>query len=190
MTLRFLAIGVAIVGATLVGAASGQDAVISVREDGGVYAVEARFKVPEPASVARDVLTDYAGIPRFMPDVRTSQVVERQNGSVRVEQETVSKFMLFSRRVHLVLDVSEGDEVIRFRDRCARSFVRYEGAWTIRSQGAYTEITYELTAQPAFAVPDFVLRKLLNRNARVMIDRLRAEISSRAISSSSSLAPR
>jgi hypothetical protein len=154
---------------------------ISVEEGGGGYTVAARFTVAEPDDVVREVLTDYANIPRFMPDVKASEVVAREAGHVRVQQEAVSKYLFFSKRVHLVLDVEEGAEVIRFRNRCPQSFTHYEGAWTIRRQGAYTEVHYELRAQPAFTVPGFVLRRLLNRDAGVMIERLRAEIAARAL---------
>ena len=181
MRVRLLAVGMVILGATLAAAAAAEEPVVSVRQTGdGAYIVLARFTVAEPLDIARDVLTDYANIPRFMPGVRTSDVVERQDGYARVEQEAVSKFLLFSKRVHLVLDVDEGTNVIRFRDTCNKSFVQYEGAWTLTKHGDQTEVAYELSAMPAFSVPEFVLRKLLNRDARVMIDRLRTEIASRA----------
>ena len=177
MVARVLLTSVAVVGATLVTSAATQDdATVAVRETNGTYTVEARFSVVEPASIVRAVLTDYANIPRFMPDVRTSEVLERDEGYARVEQEAVSRFMLFSKRIHLVLDVDEGAGVIRFRDTCKKSFVLYEGAWTIAERDGKTDITYELNAHPAFSVPEFVIRKLLSRDARVMIDRLRTAI--------------
>jgi hypothetical protein len=61
-----------------------------------------------------------------------------------------------------------------------KSFVRYEGTWTLAPAGTGTELTCALTAEPAFRVPGFLLRSLLNRDARVMIDRLRAAIRARA----------
>jgi ribosome-associated toxin RatA of RatAB toxin-antitoxin module len=125
------------------------------------------------------VLTDYDNIPHFMPDVRSSRVLERREGAVRVEQEAVSRFLLFSKRIHLVLDIEEGADVIRFRDRCNDSFESYEGSWTIKALPGGTEVTYELSARPAFSVPGVVIRKLLNRDATVMIGRLRKEIASR-----------
>lgn len=183
MRTRSFITSVALVMASLTaGAMSTAQPLTSVRERDGVYTVAARFDVPEPATVVHEVLTDYANIPRFMPDVRTSRIVERGPGYARVEQEAVSKFMLFSRRVHLVLDVEDSPGVIRFRDRCNRSFAQYEGEWTIDSDGGNTEVGYELTARPAFRVPDFVLRKLLERDAAAMIERLRDEISGRAAS--------
>ena len=154
---------------------------VAVRSQGdGVYAIVARFSVPQPATAVQAVLTDYPNIPRFMPTVRTSRVLEQTDGRVRLEQEAVSKFMMISRTVHLVLNVEESDGAIRFRDDCHKSFVIYDGSWTITPQGSGTELVYELTAKPAFSVPGMVLRKLLDRDAREMIDGLRAEIALRA----------
>ena len=178
MTARSLVVLTALFSVPAIAAA--QDPIISVQETGGGYTVSARFNVAERADVVRDVLTDYESIPRFMPNVRTSRVVERRNDGIRVEQEAVSRYLLFSKRVHLLLEVNESDEVIKFRDLCNKSFKRYEGAWAIAASGADTELRYELTAHPAFGVPGFVLRKLLDRDAREMIDALRTEISMRA----------
>jgi carbon monoxide dehydrogenase subunit G len=180
MTLRLPLTFVALLGATIVAAAATQrEPSISVLKSGGAFVVAAHFNVSAPPSVVRDVLTDYANIPRFMPSVRTSRVVDRQKAIVRVEQEAVSTYMFFSKRVHLLLDVEEGTDTIQFRDVCSSSFERYEGTWTITDNGDDTELSYKLTAQPAFSVPTFVLRKLLDRDARAMIEGLRAEISAR-----------
>ena len=178
---RALIAGAAILSTTLTAAATaGQAPVVSVREQNGTYHVSARFNVKESAAVARDVLTDYANIPRFVPDMRSSVVLERRDRGARVAQEAVSTFLMFSKRVHLVLDVDEGTDIIVFRDTCGRSFERYAGSWTIESMGSDTVLTYELTARPAFSVPALVLRRLLSRDATVMIDRLRGEIGARA----------
>src|SRR5688572_22287350 len=116
---RLLWAGAAIFTATLgAAAATGSEPVVSVRERGGAYVIAASFAVPEGAAVVRDVLTDYPNIPRFMPGVHTSRVLDRGDGRARVEQEAVSRYMMFSKRVHLVLDVEEGVDAIHFRDRC------------------------------------------------------------------------
>ena len=157
-----------------------EDTAVSVREQNGLYMVAARFSVPESPTVVRSVLTDYANITRFMPNVRASRVLDRDDLRVRVEQEAVSKYLMFSKQVHLVLEVEESPGMIRFRDRCNQSFVEYEGAWTITPREALTAVGYDLIARPAFGVPAFVLRKLLDRDAHLMIDALRAEIGARA----------
>ena len=153
---------------------------VSVRESNGAFTVEATFDVSAPADVVRDVLTDYDGIPRFMPDIRLSVVRARAGDDVVVEQRAESKFLLFSKTVHLILNVTEGERVIAFRDVCGKSFDRYEGAWTVAPRGDRATVFYTLTADPAFTVPAAVLRRLLDRNARQTIDQLRAEAARRA----------
>jgi ribosome-associated toxin RatA of RatAB toxin-antitoxin module len=152
----------------------------TVREERGVYTVVARFLVDQPPSVVLAVLTDYEQIPRFMPDVRTSIVRERTTGRVVVEQEAVSGVMIFSKRVHLVLEIEEEPDSLVFRDRCGLSFVRYEGAWSLSRQDGQTAITYELTAQPSFDVPGFMVKRLFRRDSARMIERLQREIARRS----------
>jgi ribosome-associated toxin RatA of RatAB toxin-antitoxin module len=153
---------------------------IRVREEAGVYLVDARFEVAAPAAAALAVLTDYEQIPRFMPDVRRSTVLERTDGRALVEQEASARFMMFVKRVHLVLEVHEEEGIIRFQDRCGRSFARYEGTWTITEDGdGAAAITYQLAAKPSFDVPEFLLKRLLKRDADQMIQRLQAEIANR-----------
>jgi carbon monoxide dehydrogenase subunit G len=153
---------------------------VTVREADGVYTVAATFTVAAPAGAVRAVLVDYANIPRVMPDVRASRLLDREGGFARVEQQATASFLMFSKDIHLLLMVEEGELVLRFGDLSGASFRRYEGAWTLTPAGAATEVSYSLNARPDFSVPGFVLRRLLDRDARVMIERLRAEIAARA----------
>jgi ribosome-associated toxin RatA of RatAB toxin-antitoxin module len=162
-------------------ATAGQSPDVTVREEQGVYTVVARFVVDQSPDVALAVLTDYEQIPRFMPDVRTSIVRERAIGRTIVEQEAVSGVMMFSKRVHLVLEIQEHPGAIIFRDRCGRSFVRYEGSWRLSTQDGHTAITYELIAEPSFDVPGFMLKRLFRRDSAQMIERLKQEIAARAL---------
>jgi ribosome-associated toxin RatA of RatAB toxin-antitoxin module len=152
---------------------------VTVEADRGVYRVAATFATPQPMAVAHAVLTDYERIPRFMPDVRSSRVIERGIDRAVVEQEAVARVLLFSKQVRLVLEVQEAPASIRFRDRSGLSFIRYEGQWTLREQDGHAVIRYELLAQPAFDVPEFILSRLLKRDAGRMIDALRSEIAAR-----------
>ena len=153
---------------------------VTVREEKGVYTVVARFSVDQPPSVALTVLTDYEQIPRFMPGVRTSIVRERGAGWALVEQEAESRLMLFSKRLHLVLQIEEQPDALIFRDRCGQTFTRYEGAWHLSGSEGHTMITYELTAEPSFDVPAVILKRLLRRDSGRMIVSLQREIAARA----------
>jgi len=154
---------------------------LTVREDQGVYRVDARFLVDQPPSVVLAVLTDYEEIPRFMPQIESSIVLERGAGRTLVEQEAVSRLMAFSKRVHLVLEIEERAGTLRFRDRCGRSFKSYEGTWRVSEQNGRTEILYELTTQPSFDVPEFLVKRLLRRDSVQTIEQLRREMAARSL---------
>ena len=165
---------------TSTGAAQTADSAVVREEKGGLYVVTAEFVVAGPAAAAVAALTDYENIPRFMPAVKTSRVVERGEGYALVKQEAEASFMLFSKKISLALDVREEPGVIRFTDRCGKSFERYEGTWTVTEAGGRTTIAYRLAAKPSFDVPGFLLKRLLKRDAVQMIGQLQAEIAGRA----------
>jgi hypothetical protein len=160
-------------------AAAGTAAPVTVRAAGGAYQVSVTFTIQEPIAVARRVLTDYENIPRFMPDVVSSRVIARGAAGVVVEQEAVARVLFFSKHVQLRLDIQEEPGAIRFRDRSGQSFTRYEGRWLLSERDGHGVITYELTAQPAFDVPGWVLTRLLKRDAERLIERLQGEIRAR-----------
>ncbi len=171
-----------LLGPAWVAAVRANDQQVDVVETEGVYRITARFTVPATPAVAFAVLTDYETIPRVLPNVRTSRLLERTGRQALVEQQAVVRFMLFSTRIHLLLSVDESPESLRFVDRSGKSFERYEGAWTLcatETEGRL-EITYELTAKPTFEAPAFMIRRLMQRDASDQIRRLRAEMAARA----------
>jgi hypothetical protein len=171
---RFVVVG--LTACLILAGASKALAQVAVVEKDGTYDVRATFVVARSIPVVNAVLTDYVRIPHYMPEVRTSQLLERQDDRAVIEQEAVAKFLMFSKRVHLVLEVQETPQTIEFRDRCGQSFERYEGAWSMADEHGNTKISYRLTATPRFDVPNWLLSRLLKRDAIEMIERLRAEI--------------
>ena len=153
---------------------------VTVREDRGTYAVTARFEIPQTVAAALAVLSDYERIPKFMPEVQSSVVVEQADGRTFVQQEAVSRFMMFSKKVHLLLEVTREPGAIRFVDRCGKSFVSYQGAWRAIAADGRTVVSYELSAKPGFDVPEFILKRLLKRDSVQMIERLQREIAARS----------
>jgi ribosome-associated toxin RatA of RatAB toxin-antitoxin module len=176
----FLCTAIVVMAANGSHAAGDGDPQVAVIESAGVYQVAASFSVTEAPAVALAVLTDFERIPRFMPDMKSSSVLEHTDAGTLVEQEAVARFMMFSKRVHLRLRVNERDGTIRFRDECGKSFARYEGLWKIAAKDGRTTIEYQLAAKPRFEVPAFVLTRLMKRDAAQMIARLQAEIARRA----------
>lgn len=167
------------IGSGLRGAPALEAPVVTVTEADGLFTVSAAFAVTESPQSVIAVLTDYERIPRFMPDMQISKVLERTPNGAVVEQQAISRYMLFSKTVHLVLEVHESDGGIRFRDRSGKSFESYQGAWTVSQHDSLTVVDYQLSARPSFEVPSFVLKRLLKRDSADLIDRIKAEIALR-----------
>ena len=68
---------------------------VDVSEANGVYRVAASFAVSQSAEDVMAVLTNFERIPLYVPDMEISRVVERSADGMIVEQQAVSKFMMF-----------------------------------------------------------------------------------------------
>lgn len=152
---------------------------VGVSEAGGIYTVSATFDVPQSPDAAMTVISDYNNLARFMPGLRKSGVAARVGTRVTVEQEADAKFLTFSKRIHLLLDIDEAPHSLQFKDKSGKSFVRYEGSWRLNTERGRTVIRYVLVAKPAFSVPEFILSRLLRRDSGRMIEALQAEIAKR-----------
>jgi carbon monoxide dehydrogenase subunit G len=149
---------------------------VTVRDENGTYLVTAQFAVAAAPDAVLRVLGDYARIPEFAPGVKRSVVRHRDGHRVIVEQEAVSRVLMFSKRVHLLLDVEEEGPSIGFRDTCGRSFASYVGSWLVLPADGGATVVYELSARPAFDVPGFVLTRLLKKDSTEMLANLRREM--------------
>jgi hypothetical protein len=152
--------------------------------------VEGRCRVAAPLSIAWDVLTDYDRIDEFVGSMRESRIRERGEGRALVEQVAVGRLLIFSRRLHVLLDVrEEPDAALHFEDRLGRDFLAYRGSWRLLPQGDQVEIVYRLAARPAFRVPDLVARSLFRRAVTGLLAEVEAEILRRASQAPAAGAP-
>lgn len=146
----------------------------------GIYVVEGGFTVDVPRPVVWGVLTDYEGIHDFVSSIRRSVVTERHPDHLLLLQEGVGRMFIFSKSIHVVLEVREDPErAIAFRDVCGRSFESYAGEWRIEDGDHGLRVSYTLRAKPAFRQPGFVTRKSMRENVRRLLEEVRLEIESR-----------
>ncbi|HTM02085.1 MAG TPA: SRPBCC family protein [Vicinamibacterales bacterium] len=153
--------------------AAGDEPLIHVRKDEDGYVVMAQFEVAARPEVVLRVLGDYEQIPHLLPRVTRSVVTARDGSHVVVEQTVAARVLMFSKELHLVLDVREDTDTIAFHDTCHQSFKNYTGWWAVRPSATGSTVVYELSATPAFDVPSMVLARLLRRDSTEMIEALR-----------------
>ena len=147
-------------------AASTQPAPVSVRGDRGVYRVAATFATPQPIAVALAVLTDYEQIPALharrpqQPRPRARRRPRRR----RAGSGGALDVLLQAGPPGARGAGSAGEHPLP-RSLRARASSATKGTWTLREQDGHAVIGYELLAEPGFDVPEFMLTRLLKRDA-------------------------
>jgi ribosome-associated toxin RatA of RatAB toxin-antitoxin module len=150
------------------------------------YSARGSFIVATTADVVWQAIADYEAIPRVAPSVKVSRVISRDGGRVVVEQEAVAAALLFSKRVHLLLEIEETPPVaIRFRDVARREFTAYEGFWTLEDTVDGLRVSYGVDVQRGFSAPDFLARPFFRKQAESLMRAMRDDILRRAGASGS-----
>jgi len=171
---RIRTVGAATAAAALVLSAEPQVSVTGMGK--GAYRIEGSFGVTAPPHVAWAVLTDYDNLSSFVSSMRSSSAARLESGRLLVTQEAVGRAGPFSRKLNVVLDVTEEPpNRIEFHDVCGASFQSYVGAWAIDSDGAGARVTYVLDARPRSS-PPFFARSILSSNARALLEQVRLEM--------------
>jgi ribosome-associated toxin RatA of RatAB toxin-antitoxin module len=136
-------------------AAAAEVRVEAQREGDGVV-VEARAELDVSRRIAWSVLTDYERYPQFVPDLRSSHVLERSSARVVVEQRGVAGlfFYRFPMEVRLAV-VEEPYDVVRCQ-AIAGNFRELTGTYRLESAGAHLRFVYSGKLVPDFPLPPLI----------------------------------
>jgi carbon monoxide dehydrogenase subunit G len=162
--------------------ATADDAVtVSVAEAGrGAYRVTGTFSVAASRDVVWRVLTDYDGLGRFIPSMRSALVRREGAGLAFVSQATTTRVMGVAATTRVLLRLQETPPGrIAFTDVSGRDFTRYEGAWGLAADEAGTRVDYAAIAEPRF-VPPLVGQAIMQGTVRDLLRDLRREVLKRA----------
>ncbi len=158
-------------------AQTGIDASVVSADAQGVYHVESQCFVEASSKTAWEVLSDYGHIDEFVASMRRSEIRERGEHGLLLEQEWVTGALFFVRTFYVLLETREEPETsILFRDLSGKDFEVYEGSWRIEPSTQGVWIRYELRAKPLFSLPGFIAKQMLIKTAKVLLGEVRLEI--------------
>jgi carbon monoxide dehydrogenase subunit G len=154
---------------------------VAVADHGrGAYRVTGTFSVAAPREVVWRVLTDYDGLGRFIPSMRSALVRREGAGVAIVAQATTTRVMGVSATTRVRLRLQETPPGrIAFADVSGRDFTRYEGAWGLTAEQGGTRVDYAAIAEPRF-VPPLVGQAIMQGTVRDLLRDLRREVLRRA----------
>lgn len=154
------------------------EAQVSLRPMGaGRYALQGSFVVDVPIETAWEVLSDYEGLPAFVPAMRTSRARGREEGFLLLEQESIGRAFLFRHTVRVLLEVREQPPGrISFKDIARKCFKSYEGEWRLEPVGAGTLVRYRVDVVEEPELPFYVPKGAVKSAARELLNAVTAEM--------------
>lgn len=139
-------------------------------------AVHEEVVIDAPPRAVWDVVTDYASYPRFFPEFKTAEIVDREGTAVIVDfTADYGKTMSYTLRI-------EHDEpkLTTKWTYVGGDLKDSKGGWRFEDAGGgKTKVYYDVDAQVGFLVPKFVLDKLTKASIPKMFENLRAEVARR-----------
>ena len=169
-------VGVALLVA--VRAAGADEVTVEAERRGDGIEVRARAVTGAPAPLIWTVLTDYEGLPRFIPGLSRSAVRERQGNRVVIDQAGEARFLIFSFPIEVRLEVTESPPASISSRAVSGNLKRMSGRYDIEpdpGRGGFI-LVYGGLIEPEFDLPPLVgvaaLRGMVEEQFRAMVEEI------------------
>jgi carbon monoxide dehydrogenase subunit G len=181
MLLASLALSMAVSSGTALAEAPPPSHAFDIVREGPSITVRAWATVPADRATVWRTLVDYARLPDFIPDMQSSELLERHGDDLLLRQVGRAGFGPFTRDFSLTLAVRE----LPMREVAARAvdgdFQRFESSYvlsTVDGTGA-TRIDYVASMEPRGGIPPLIGAPLMRRVMSRQFDALLAEVQRR-----------
>lgn len=129
---------------------------VDVKREGSLYSFKASFDTALTTCEAYRYLTDYEAAIR-LPGVVESSAQRQADGKVRVERKADERILLFTVRLHSVMEYTERPYAgISFK-QVAGDSKAFQGDWDIESNQRGSTLRFAGSWQPDSLIPLFVI---------------------------------
>jgi len=175
-------------------AASARLSRFDVTHDAAGYRIDASADLDADQAVVWETLTDYERLPQFVPGIRRVRVLESREEAGRqhlvVEQSGELRFLFFSRRVAVLLDVQQQPRSrvdahalprppVRGTDES--SLQHFEGTYTLRPIPGGVQLGYRARFEPEFSLPPILGPLAVRVTMQAQFEAMLAEIDRRCL---------
>lgn len=159
------------------GAAPAQELDIETSGSNGAITVSASADMRVQLATAWSVISDYDHLAEFIPDMRSSRVVQRSGAQLLVEQTGVLGFLFFQQPVEVRLAVTEWPLQRITAHAVGGNLKEMEGSYTLETlPGGAVRLSYSARLRPDFPVPPvvgtLVVRDALARQFTAMVNEI------------------
>jgi ribosome-associated toxin RatA of RatAB toxin-antitoxin module len=157
-------------------ACAAEDVSIEAERRGDAVEVSAHALIVAAPLLAWQVLTDYEQLPRFIPGMAKSVVLQRQGNRVLLEQTGEARFLVFSFPIEVRYEVTESPPESVASRVVAGNLRRMNGRYELRPApggGGRVDLRYRGEIEPDFDLPPLVgvaaLRSMVEQQFSAMV---------------------
>jgi carbon monoxide dehydrogenase subunit G len=137
---------------------------VRVERSGDQFTVDLSFYAPVAPAQAWSVLTDFERMAGFVPNMISSDIVERNDKLLKIRQKGVSRFGIFSTNFESIQE-TQLTPLTEIRARgVSGDFKRMDSVMQLAPEGSGTRLTYHAEVQPDFWFPPFIGPVLARRD--------------------------
>jgi uncharacterized membrane protein len=163
------------------------------RDTAGFY-IEATADLEASQELVWETLTDYENLPRFVPGIRSVRVLQTRDDAdgqrLVIEQSGEVRFLSFSRRVDVLLDVvqrrpnrieARALPKARVADSDVAVLTDFQGTYFLAPIPGGVRLRYHAHVAPDFALPAFLGGFAVRRTMQAQFEAMLAEIDRRRL---------
>jgi len=157
----------ALVACALAASASAESPVrsVDVTYDGDTYILNAQMFAPVPQAIAWDVLTDFANMAKWVPNVVESRIVKPGDKQMTIEQKGNAKFAGLSFSYTSLREIVLNPQATILSTQVKGSMKKQVSLMTLSSEGDGTKMQYRLELLPSWPAssvlsPDFLKHEI------------------------------
>ena len=132
---------------------------VDITQNGdGAYVANIVMQAPVPPKIAWDVLTDFANMEKWVPNVRESKVITNEGNTLTIEQKGTAKFGLLAIPYTSVRRMDLEPEKSILATQVSGSMKKLVSLMRVSADGAGTRLDYRLEMMPS-AIASSVMSK-------------------------------
>ncbi len=132
------------------------DGDVNVQRSGGSFTVDTSMFTPVPPALAWAVLTDFDHMGSFIPNLTSSQVLERGDAMLKVAQKGVARYGFFSANFESIREISLSPQREIRAHNVGGNVKRMESVMQLQAEGSGTRLHYHAEVQPGFWFPPLI----------------------------------
>ena len=143
---------------------------------GDTFRVNVAVHTPVTPSQAWAVLTDFDHMSGFLPNLTSSQVMQRSDNLLKVAQKGGARFGFFSKDFESIREIEINPNIEIRANNIGGNLKRMQSVMQLQPEGTGTRLTYRADVEPGFWFPPMIGPSLVRHETAEQISALLKEM--------------